>query len=402
MKKLLTFLLSFSVICSSFLLSGCGNKPGNTPADNPSGASNSVVSESGDSDASNVNKSDTDAVASAMTAAVIAKDYKTILTLMGLDGEDSFVTEDDIAFQLPRSNYSDLLDVKDTSNIETKVVDKSKTSVYAKAYLNSGNGEPTSLADIILSLNDNNEWVVSPVGFVNENFTFRGPSGNVTVTVNGKDVTNNSAVTKKTKTGSTTFCTDYTLPKVGVKTIKVNIKSDNYDFTKELDTESNNELVDGTTAVAFYEPDDNEKDAITTYIKNTWNALYSDWESGKKATDEMQYISDKADIDILKNVWAGFDTLTKPSAGSSKGNDNYKMEKVLINNEGPTNYLTDNIILVNFKYELHWHYKLADWNQQMRRFSNIFLEKTKDGYRIYSLGDAKLFTEANSFTKDWN
>ena len=78
------------------------------------------------------------------------------------------------------------------------------------------------------------------------------------------------------------------------------------------------------------------------------------------------------------------------------------MEKVLINNEASTSYLTDNVILVNFKYELHWHYKLADWNQQTRRLSHIYLEKVKDGYKIYDIGDTKLFTEANSFTKEWS
>lgn len=390
MKKIVALILTLSLCFSTALMSGCMSK-------------NEVSSQAESSAAANESKNNTggvDEIASDMTTAVINKDYKTILTLMDLNGENSFVTEDDIAFQLPRSNYSELLNVKDVAEIETKIVDKSKTSTYAKAYKKNGSGEPTPLADITLNLDDNNNWVVSSEEFVNENFSFRGPSGNVTVTVNGKDITNNATVIKKTKTGDTGMCTDYTIPKVGKKNIKVNVKCENYNFTKEIATAGNNQISDDTEA--FYDLKDNEKEAITTYIKNTWNALYKDWESGKKSTDETQYISDKADIDILKTAWDGFDKLTKPSATSSKGNDNFKMEKVLINNEASTSYLTDNVILVNFKYELHWHYKLADWNQQTRRLSHIFLEKTKDGYKIYDIGDTKLFTEANSFTKEWN
>ena len=78
------------------------------------------------------------------------------------------------------------------------------------------------------------------------------------------------------------------------------------------------------------------------------------------------------------------------------------MEKVLINSDADTSYLTDSIILVNFKYELHWRYILANRNQQSRRLSNMLIEKTKDGYKIYEIGDTKLFTYANSFTKEWD
>ena len=392
MKKVLMLILTLSLCFSTVVMNGCMKKSNN---ETDSQAINDVTSNESKS-----NIDDTEKLATEMATAVINKDYKTILALMNLNGEDSFVTEDDIAFQLPRSNYSELLNINDASEIETKIVDKSKTSVYAKAYQKSGSGEPTSLADITLHLDDNNNWVVSSEEFVNEKFSFRGPSGNVTVTVNGKDITNNATVIKKTKTGDTGMCTDYTIPKVGKKNIKVNVKCENYNFTKELSTAANNQISDDTEA--FYDLNDKEKETVTAYIKNTWNALYKDWESGKKATDETQYISDKADADILKTAWDGFNTITKPSATSSKGNDNFKMEKVLINNEASTSYLTDSIILVNFKYELHWHYKLADWNQQTRRLSNLLLEKTKDGYKIYSIDDTKLFTAANSFTKEWN
>lgn len=392
MKKIGTLLLLLSLCFSTVLMNGC-MKQGNDDT-------GSQVASDVTADESRNNTENTEKIATDMTTAVINKDYKTILTLMNLVGDNSFVTEDDIAFQLPRSNYSELLNIKDAAEIETKIADKSKTSVYAKAYKKSGSGEPISIADITLHLDDNNNWVVSSEEFVNENFSFRGPSGNITVIVNGKDITNNATVIKKTKTGDTGMCTDYTIPKVGKKNIKVNIKSENYNFTKELATAGNNKISDNTEA--FYDLNDNEKEAVTAYIKNTWNTLYKDWESGKKSTDETQYISDKADVDILKTVWDGFNTLTKPSATSSKGNDNFKMEKVLINNDCSTSYLTDNVILVNFKYELHWHYKLADWNQQTRRLSHIYLEKVKDGYKIYDLGDTKLFTEANSFTKEWD
>lgn len=391
MKRFAILILTLSMCFSTVVMNGCVNK--NNKPDNQTESKTTVAE-------SNIDKNDTKQIATAMTTAVVNKDYKTILALMNLNGDGSFVTEDDIAFQLPRSGYSGLLDVTDTSKIETKVVDKTKTAIYAKAYQATGNGEPQELADITLKLNDNNEWVVSSRDFVNENFSFRAPSGDVTITVNGKDITNNAAVTKKTKTGDTALCTDYTLPKVGVKTVKINLKSANYDFTKELDTASNNSISEKTEA--FYDPDDTEKDTITAYIKDTWNNLYSDWESGKKATDETQYLSDKADIDILKTIWDGFQSITEPSATSSKGNDSFKMEKVLINSDADTSYLTDSIILVNFKYELHWRYILANRSQQSRRLSNMLIEKTKDGYKIYEIGDTKLFTYANSFTKEWD
>lgn len=79
----------------------------------------------------------------------------------------------------------------------------------------------------------------------------------------------------------------------------------------------------------------------------------------------------------------------------------FYVKNILINQYIFSLWLTDNKILVNFDYELTWDYLLVDWNQSTKRQSEIILVKEDGKYKIDTLLDNGLFTENNSFTKEW-
>ena len=127
--------------------------------------------------------------------------------------------------------------------------------------------------------------------------------------------------------------------------------------------------------------------------------MYKDWLDGKNANDLLNsYLSSDADPDVAIRIVDGFKSIT--DQGSS-GNDKFNMVTVQARPDGTVQYITDDLILVNFGYKLAWHYKLADWNQDMTRFSHIILKKTNDGYKISQLTDEGLFNDCNNFTSDW-
>ena len=368
-----------------------------------------------DTDGKTTNGSSTESrvadIANQFVMSIINKDYDKTLSLMGVDGADCFISKDDIGYQIPRSKYSVLAeaDGADTTGVTgasyiaetegankaewvTKVIDKSATKYYTRTLKNGDeSGEPI---DISVVLSKDNNWVVSDDSLYAVNYTFRAPSG-IKIYANGKEVPKSLVV--KSNTGSTGLLVDYKLPYVSKSKVKLKAVGTYCNYEGELAVTSNNEYSDDTDYFCCNVSSEEETKALD-YIKTAWNGLYKEYASGKSSTQVSGYISDKADSDTINIIWDGFKSLEKKSSG---GNDNFRMSTVVKNEDYPICYVSDDVVLVNFKYQLQWHYKLANWNESLKRKSYILLQKDKTGYKLYKVMDEGLFNHVNSFTKEW-
>lgn len=353
-------------------------------------------------------------VANQFVMSIINKDYDKTLSLMGMDGADCFISKEDIGYQIPRSKYSVLAEevganttgstgaTDTTGNAETngtngaewvtKVIDKSATKYHTRTLKNGDeSGEPI---DISVVLSKDNNWVVSDDSLYAVNYTFRAPSG-IKIYANGKEVPKSLIV--KSNTGSTGLLVDYKLPYVSKSKVKLKAQGTYCNYEGELAVTSNNEYSDDANYFCCNVSPEEETKALD-YIKTAWNGLYKEYASGKNSTQVSGYISDKADSDMINIIWDGFKSMEKCS---SKGNDNFRISTVVKNEDYPICYVSDDVVLVNFKYQLQWHYKLADWDESLKRKSYILLQKDKTGYKLYKVMDEGLFNHVNSFTKEW-
>lgn len=327
--------------------------------------------------------------------AVIGGEYDTAITMLDIDNTKSFITGEDMSFFLPRSKFTALLgdSVKGADLKLTPQGNSGSTSQLVSAVF-SKDGTDTVNMEIPVVQGDNG-WRIDAPEFYYSNFRFLAPSGDVTVTANGKPV-DKSYITDDAA-GGTKKAVIYTLPYVGKKEVKVKVSCDNFENEVTMPATSENTEFDDYNTLYYLKAE--EREEVNKSIKDAWNGMYKDWLSGKNATDLLKYLSDDADPDITNRVVSGFKSMS--DTGSS-GNDNFNLVEV---NQGSDNnyvfYVSDDMVYVNFNYKLTWNYKLMDWSQETKRKSSIILKKVNGEYKIYQLVDEKLFTECNNFTSEW-
>ena len=408
MKRGLVFVVLVALVFGVLGMTACGKGE-------PQGIDRVETGSKSQNQGTNTDGSSTESkvadVANQFVMSIINKDYDKTLSLMGMDGADCFISKEDIEYQIPRSKYSVLAeaDGADTTGVTgatyiaetegtnkaewvTKVIDKSATKYHTRTLKNGDeSGEPI---DISVVLSEDNNWVVSDDSLYAVNYTFRAPSG-IKIYANGKEVPKSLVV--KSNTGSTGMLVDYKLPYVSKSKVKLKAVGTYCNYGGELAVTSNNEYSDDANYFCCNVSSEDETKALD-YIKTAWNGLYKEYASGKNPTQVSGYISDKADSDMINIIWDGFKSMEKDS---SKGNDNFRISTVVKNEDYPICYVSDDVVLVNFKYQLQWHYKLANWNESLKRKSYILLQKDKTGYKLYKVMDEGLFNHVNSFTKEW-
>lgn len=349
-----------------------------------------------------VNNSTPEGVAETFVKALIEKDFKTALSCFGFNDNESFVTEDDIEFYLPRSSFADVSQV----NLEEYklFVEKSNTTkdtALCDVVAEKGDGKNITLKNITVStsLNKENNWVVNAREFYNTNYTFCTAGGDTEVTVNGKKLSD-ELCTNHTAGSVTGLAKEYTLPYVGKKDIEVSLSCDNYTYTATLSTSSDNSV--GEQDRVFKTASSEEISKCVNSVKDIWNGVCKDYKSGKKSSDLITYLSSDADSDICSQIYDGMEQLHKNNSGvESDRDDNFKLTQCKAPEDSGVFWLTDDKIMVNFDYELTWDYVLSGFNESMKRKSNIVLEKENGEYKIYKLIDNKLFTENNRFISEW-
>ncbi len=391
-KRLLAILTAAIIAVTA--ISGCSSKENTQEGDYTSTVvnTNSVKEET-------INADSAEGVSETFIKAVLAKDYKTILSCLGIEKDKSFVSESDIEFYLPRSSFADILDISyDEYTVSAvKTQSGSGTAICTVTITDSSNNLDYIESIVHTALNDENKWVVQADEFCNTNYTFRTVGGKTKVSVNGIELSD-SLCTNKSADDITGLEKEYTLPLVGKKGIEVTLTSENYTYSATLVTSSNNEVTDSDIVCV---PVDDEN--VTDSIKDIWNGLYNSYASGDNSSEALNYIASDADTDICSKIWKGFDSLKKP-AGMSGSNSDYNMDICKQSSDNQTKWITDNKLLVYFDYELNWKYSLGNSysrDDSMKRKSNIVLSYENNEYKIYKISDNKLLTWVNQYTKDW-
>lgn len=323
--------------------------------------------------------------------ALISKDYKTVLKIIGKDEDDSFITESSIEFYLPRSTYSDVEDISaDTVDVAFTGY-RNKTKTDSECVVSAVNKNTSATKDFIVpcSMNKNNQWVVDGNEFYYTEFSFITASG-VAVTANGKEVPDSMVVSK---TGTSNTESVYTLPYVGKDDAHIKLSCDNYIYEADISPATSNGTENADTVLSPVS--DEDKKACEDFIKTSYNDMYSDYLDGAKASDLNKYIASDADTDICNQILSGFKSM---SNDGYNGNSDFKLSKCIVSE---TNWVSDDLVYVDFKYQLDWVYNLAKWNLNTKRLSNILLKKEDGKFKIYEPTDSKLFTECNRFTQEW-
>lgn len=384
MKKVVKFMVIAFVLVGVMMgmLSGC-----NASKDGKDAPSNSKVVSNQDAKENSPEK-----VSVAFINALISKDYKAVLKAIDKDGDDSFLTENSIEFYLPRSSYSDVEGISlDSVDVAfTGYKDKTKTKV--DCVVSAVNKDTESSTDFIVpcSMNKNNQWVVDGEEFYHTDFSFITAS-DVSIVVNGKEVPDSMLVSKTGVNDTENVCT---LPCVGKDDIHIKLSCDNYTYETDISPATSNEAENADIVLSPLS--DEDRKACENFIKTSFNAMYSDYLDGAKASDFNKYISSDADPDICNQILDGFKSMS--NKGSS-GNSNFKLSKCIVSDK--TNWVSGDSVYVDFKYQLDWVYNLAKWNQNTKRLSNILLKKEDGEFKIYGLTDSGLFTECNNFTQEW-
>lgn len=333
---------------------------------------------------------------------LLKSDFDSALTAMCMPA-GSFVTAADIEWYLPRSSFSDILDIdyetytvsSDKKTGKTEIANINVIVTSTEKTENGAEPETTSIG-VPVQLNDQNEWFVNASDFYFTNFTFRTAGKGTTVKVNGTEV-DEKYISNKTA-GDLGLAYEYTLPYIGKQDAVISISSENFDYEQKLTPVSNN--ADSDVESVFAEASDT--DEILKFIKDSWNNGYKESLGGASASDFQKYISSDADTTVSQAMYDGYHALVKPNSGLSSDADyDHLLTQCLPSDQSKANWVTGDTLYIPFKYELTWTYKLANYHESMKRYSSAELKYENGEYKFYALTDPELFTAANQFTAKW-
>lgn len=150
---------------------------------------------------------------------------------------------------------------------------------------------------------------------------------------------------------------------------------------------------------------DELKNKAYAFIKNTWNAMYSEYTKGSKMSVVKKYFDeDVMDSEIKLYYKTGFDKMKKGRTNIGEYN-NYSLTKIIDNKDDPNMVLSDELIKLNFGYTLKWRWKYRGANSAVRmsmnRYSSVTLKVVGDSFLIHDVEDSGLFNYASQYTRDF-
>lgn len=380
MRKLLAVFLVILILCLSF--AGCGKDDNNE-------------SDGGNTAKVQVHKSP-DLVAEAFIDSLLTSNYTATLQYIGL-GDAEFVTGEDIEWYLPRSNYQDITVMNFEYKLESEVVSQqTETAQVNVTVVNKEDKDLNKSFRIPCFLNSDNKWEVDASEFYNTDYHFTTSGGNTTVYIN--DVPVNDKYIVSDNAGKWGVYKEYAIPYITKNDVTIRVVCENrFDYSETVTPISNNssnfEKITATTS-------DNSKELDA--IKTLFNRAVEIYESGAEQFAYQEIISSDADLQLCETIANGIDTMADDyELGSGDKYTDITMTQCLDNPDEETYYLTDDLVLVNFRYELTYYYRLGSSTQNMRRISHIILKYEDGEYKIHSLPEPKVFTYRNNFTMEW-
>ena len=147
------------------------------------------------------------------------------------------------------------------------------------------------------------------------------------------------------------------------------------------------------------------KNRAYSFIKSTWNDMYSSYSKKVDVKEMMKYFDESFTEDDVKQYYSK--SFKKISTGlTSIGKfQNYKISKMVDNPDDESIILSDELIKVNFGYTLKWNWKwrgaTSSIKMNMNRYSSIVLKVKDDSFVIYEIPDVGLFNYSNRYTRDF-
>ena len=295
--------------------------------------------------------------------------------------QDAFVSDEDIKWYLPRSDYGDIYKTgKSVTDITVggTSIEKTATVQLDKAsYM------------ITLKLGDDNTWKVDIDKAFVDNWSIKTPRG-CTVTVDDRNI-DPYLVPSATDESSNT----YTFPSIMSRTHKIVVSSSLYrSFVEETTPRISSDTHQVICAIG-----EAETANILKSLQNIWNNLYSAYTEGRDVQDIRQYFVTGYDLNLLTDLMTKqFPKLTR--ATDEVGYKNFYMSSITPynkNNYGAAILDADNAVNVSIKFTLEFIDDKGEYHQ-VNRISSVVMcyEKNESGtagrYKIKSLPDDVLFT----------
>lgn len=318
--------------------------------------------------------------------ALIEQDYEKAFSYILLP-EKAFVDSNDYFEYVKKQTYFDTLRTQKIKSVKEDYT--SETETEYKLVLKDSSGTTTNYK-VHLEKNYNDEWKIVEKDLYITDWS-------IIIPANTKLYINNKEVSRDYINNTEGLNEEYLIP--AISSSKKLFKLENSLQDKEVPITP---LSSNSGEKIYLELKDKELlSKALTYIKDTWNLMYTDYINGVDVSDvASKYFVEDMSIEEVETYYTkAFDSLTKGTSGYKYVNY-VLIEAVPIDNTD--NYvISANTITLNFAYKLSWSWTFTNDYREMANFTKIRLRVDGDSFKIYEVPETDFFSYASEFTKKY-
>lgn len=314
--------------------------------------------------------------------AIANNHYTAALDAFKVDGTP-FMSTNDIKYSAPRSALKNLVNHAGKEVFLAVNTDLTNSNDgNATVYVDLKTDDKTlETFEVKVAMNADNVWYVVDDSYYIRDF-YIVTSGNTELYVDDMLVPEDCFVEHVNVAGLQSL---YKLPVIGRSAKTFKCVTEAFEGVVEATPEPNSK--DEPLYVRYELEGEELKEALET-VKTIWNNMYNDWVADNNA-DLTKYFSKTSSASYPSDVKAGFKALRKATTDEDVDHRITIIEK---RTDSHCVYGSDNVLILNFQYQLDW---VWDWNDSPdngRHISHILLSKEDGEWKIYEITDKELFT----------
>lgn len=314
--------------------------------------------------------------------AIANNHYTAALDAFKVDGTP-FMSANDIKYSAPRSALKNLVNHAGKEVFLAVNTDLTNSNDgNATVYVDLKTDDKTlETFEVKVAMNADNVWYVVDDSYYIRDF-YIVTSGNTELYVDDMLVPEDCFVEHVNVAGLQSL---YKLPVIGRSAKTFKCVTEAFEGVVEATPEPNSK--DEPLYVRYELEGEELKEALET-VKTIWNNMYNDWVADNNA-DLTKYFSKTSSASYPSDVKAGFKALRKATTDEDVDHRITIIEK---RTDSHCVYGSDNVLILNFQYQLDW---VWDWNDSPdngRHISHILLSKEDGEWKIYEITDKELFT----------
>lgn len=314
--------------------------------------------------------------------AIANNHYTAALDAFKVDGTP-FMSANDIKYSAPRSALKNLInhagkEVFLAVNTDLTNSSDGKATVYVDLKTDD---KTLETFEVKVAMNADNVWYVVDDSYYIRDF-YIVTSGNTELYVDDMLVPEDCFV-EHVKVASLQSL--YKLPVIGRSAKTFKCVTEAFEGVVEATPEPNSK---DEPLYVRYELEGEELKEAMEAVKNIWNNMYNDWVADNNA-DLTKYFAKTSSASYPSDVKAGFKSLRKATTDEDV---NHRITIIEKRTDSHCVYGSDNVLILNFQYQLDW---VWDWNDSPdngRHISHILLSKEDGEWKIYEITDMELFT----------